>query len=59
VAKVKLEVVLQRGQPPRVAGRPGLGDKLTSLPQILSCRHMERYFCIGHNPEGCKVGLVG
>jgi hypothetical protein len=52
VAKIELEAVLQRG-------RPGLGGKPTSLPQILSCHHIERYSCRGLDPAGCKVGLVG
>jgi hypothetical protein len=51
VLKVELEVVLQRG-------RPDLSDELMLLPQIFSCRHMERYSCGGLDSAGCKVGLV-
>jgi hypothetical protein len=51
VAKVELEVVLQRGW-------PGLGGEPTSLPWTLSSRHMERYSRGGLDPAGCKVGLA-
>jgi hypothetical protein len=50
--KIELEVVLQRGWPAGSWGEP------TLLPQILSCRHMERYSHGGLDPAGCKVGLA-
>jgi hypothetical protein len=46
------------GRPPHVASRPGLGGELTSLPQIFSCHHIERYSYRGLDSAGCKVGLV-
>jgi hypothetical protein len=46
-------------RPTHVADRPGLGGELTSLPQIISCRHIERYSCGGLDPAGYKVGSVG
>jgi hypothetical protein len=49
VAKVELEAVLQRD-------RLGLGGEPTSLPQILSCRHMKRYSHGGPDPASFKVG---
>jgi hypothetical protein len=44
------------GWTPHVASRPGLGGEPTSLPQILSCRHMERYSRKGLDSTGYKVG---
>jgi hypothetical protein len=43
-------------RPPRVAGRLGIRGEPTSLPWILSCRHMERYSRERLDPSGYKVG---
>jgi hypothetical protein len=57
VTKIVLEVVLQRGQPATTCGRPtGFWGEPTTLPRILSCRHMEIYSHGGLAPAGYKVG---
>jgi hypothetical protein len=45
-------------QPPCVVSQPDLGGEPTSLPQILSCHHMERYSRGGVDPANCKVGPI-
>jgi hypothetical protein len=42
----------------RGASQLSLGGELTSLPQILSCCHMERYPHGWLDPTGCKVGSI-